>query len=167
MNASTEKFAGINLLPWNVKSPAGRWLWSMQPAPPRHAPTRHAALAFEGWSSLTGERSASARFSSWIKPPHPGKGRSLLNPSWLHGQPPPRTRAKQTVQKSPCLGPYVHRCPKEPLYSPTCVCGPRSFPTRQSSTARVRVFSNITCWMGRFLLATGFKLNLIVRRERR
>lgn len=32
MNASTEKFAGINLLPWNVKSPAGRWLSSRQQA---------------------------------------------------------------------------------------------------------------------------------------
>lgn len=94
MNASTEKFAGINLLPWNVKSPAGRWLSSMQqaaicqaraeaasPYPACPSAAELSGLGFYLFSSLKGEFSPSASFSSWIKLPDPGKGRSLFSPA--------------------------------------------------------------------------------------
>lgn len=106
MNASTEKFAGINLLPWNVKSPAGRWLSSMQqaaicqaraeaaspyPACPSAAPGLPCYLC----SGLKGEFSPSASFSSWIKLPDSGKGRSVLNPAVGAEALPPRGRVSR------------------------------------------------------------------------
>ena len=81
-----------------------------QPALTRHAPPRLPGLGFYLFSSLKGEFSPSVSFSSWIKLPDPGKGRSLFNPA-VGAEPPPRTRTKCTVQKTPYLGAYITNAP--------------------------------------------------------
>lgn len=118
MNASTEKFAGINLLPWNVKSPAGRWLSSRQqaaicqasaaqPALTRHAPPQLPALRFYLFSSLREEFCPSPRSSSWRTLLAPGRGRSLCSPT---------VGAEALCGVSRCPGPWTrtkHAAPQK------------------------------------------------------
>lgn len=100
------------------------------PACPSAAP----GLGFYLFSALKGEFSPSASLSSWIKLLDAGKGRSLLNPAvgvevlLPGGRVSCPLRTQHTLQKTPYLGAYRHKCTKQPLYLPTRVCRPRSFP---------------------------------------
>lgn len=116
---------------------------SARPALTRHAPLQLPGLASYLSSAMKGEFSPPVSFSSRMKWPDPGKGRFSPSPhGGAQGQPPAPGPQKHPVPKSPYAGARTHRCTRQHLSSPTCVCSPGSCPSRESSMARTRVFSN-------------------------
>lgn len=97
-----------------------------QPALTRHAPLQLPGLGFYLFSSLKGEFSPSVSFSSWIKLPDPGNGRSLFNPTVGAEALPPRDR----VSPPPDAGKTWST--KLPTWEPTYTDAPNSLFTRLS-----------------------------------
>lgn len=95
-----------------------------QPALTRHAPLQLPGLGFYLFSSLKGEFSPSVSFSSWIKLPDPGNGRSLFNPTVGAEDLPPRGRVSPPPPP-PRPGQHI-RSKKLPTWEPKYTDAPNS-----------------------------------------